>query len=540
MIALRDYQLEAIEASELAYLRGINRQAIEIPTGSGKTVVFSSLVRRRGAPALILAHADELIEQAVNKLRMVASDLSIGVVKAERNEVGADVIVASVQTLARPRRLAQLIQPRGALFGGERRHFQTVVIDEAHHAAAKTYQQIIDGVMGPETLLFGVSATLERGDGKGLDHVFDEIVFERDVLWMIQKGYLSDIRAVQVMLDANFGQLHTRGGDYVRGEVEDMLQAAAAPKHALKAYLEHAAGRKAIIFTPTVETAYEFAEAFNEGGIRAGVVHGELPIEERRGILERFHEGELQVVANCAVLTEGFDEPSVDCVIIARPTKSRGMYVQMVGRGTRLFPGKRDLLVLDLVGSTTQHDLVTIASLFGVEPSGKVREKGLIEATNEKQAKEKTEQEQLLLEGELVSKTVDLFRGRDVAWRVGKGVYTLSTGDGMVIVSEARDGWSIDRLEGRELVTIQSGLDLGYAQGIAEDLARKAPDWMNKPEAAWRKKKPSEKMLAALAGWRIDTTNIATAGEASELLSAAIAKAALSRRRREQRGGVAV
>ena len=538
MIALRDYQLQAIEASGAAYDRGINRQAIEIPTGSGKTVVFASLVRQRGAPALILAHADELIEQAVKKLRMVASDLSIGVVKAERNEVGADVIVASVQTLARPRRLQQLVQPRGTIFASEQRHFQTVVVDEAHHAAANTYRAIIDGVMGPETLLFGVSATLERGDGKGLDDVFDEIVYERDILWMIQKGYLCDIRAVQVMLKADFGELHSRGGDYVRGEVEDMLHAAEAPKHALQAYQEHAAGRKAIVFTPTVDAAYEFAAAFNAGGIATGVVHGELPIDERRATLDRFHTGGLQVVANCAVLTEGFDEPSVNCVLIARPTKSRGLYVQMVGRGTRTFPGKEDLLVIDLVGSTTQHNLVTVASLFGLEPTGKVREKGVLTATNEKTEKEKAQQERLGIDGQLVSKTVDLFRGRDVAWRVGNGVYTLSTGDGMVIVSEAADGWSIDRLEDRELVTIERGLDLGYAQGIAEDLARKAPDWLNKPEASWRKKKPSDKMLNALRGWRIPVEGIETAGEASELLSAAIAKAALSRRRRETRVAV--
>lgn len=539
MIALRDYQQEAIEASELAYNRGINRQAIEIPTGSGKTVVFSALVRRRGAPALILAHADELIEQAVNKLRMVASDLSIGVVKAERNEVNADVVVASVQTLARPKRLTQLIQPRGTLFASERRHFQTVVIDEAHHAAAKTYREIIDGVMGPETLLFGVSATLERGDGKGLGDVFDEIVFEKDVLWMIEHGYLCDIRAVQVMLAADFGDLHSRGGDYVRGEVEDMLHTADAPKHALQAYLEHAAGRKAIVFTPTVESAYEFADAFNLGGINTGVVHGELPLEDRRDVLARFHTGQLQVVANCAVLTEGFDEPSVSCVLIARPTKSRGLYVQMVGRGTRLYPGKEDLLVIDLVGSTTQHNLVTVASLFGVEPTGKVREKGVLAARNEKREKEADEQARFEMEGKLVSKTVDLFRGRDVAWRVGQGVYTLSTGEGMVIVSESRDGWMVDRLEGRELITLQTGLDLGYAQGIAEDLARKAKA-LNNPNAGWAKKAPSEKMLNALKGWRIPADNVTTAGEASELLSAAIAKAALSRRNKEQRQRVAV
>ena len=539
MIALRPYQEDAIAASEEAYGRGVNRQAIEIPTGSGKTVVFASLVRRRGAPALVLAHADELIEQAVNKLRIVASDLSIGVVKAERDELHADVIVASVQTLARPRRLARLIQPRGSMFHSERRHFQTVVIDEAHHAAANTYRQIIDAVVGPETLLFGVSATLDRGDGLGLQAIFEEIVYTRDMLSMIQEGYLCDIRALQVMLQTDFGDLHSRGGDYVSGEVEDMLVAAEAPKHALQAYREHAPGRKAIIFTPTVDSAYEFADVFSQGGVRAGVVHGKMPIDERRATLERFHDGRLQVIANCAVLTEGFDEPSVDCVLIARPTKSRSLYVQMVGRGTRIFPGKKDLLVIDLVGTATKHNLMNVATLFGVDPAGKVKDKGVIEAAQEQQTQEQQEaarQERLIAEGRLVSRTVDLFRSRDVAWRVGQGVYTLATGAGMVIVSESRDGWLVDRLdEDRQLVTLAHGLDLGYAQGIAEDLARKAKA-LNNPDAAWTKRPPSEKMLAALEKWRIPAAAVTTAGEASELLSAAIARAALKRRDREQVG----
>jgi hypothetical protein len=289
-------------------------------------------------------------------------------------------------------------------------------------------------------------------------------------------------------------------------------------------------GPRALVLAHRDELINQAAEKIRlvAPGLRIAVVHGSQAIEERRETLRCFSRGEVQVLANCAVLTEGYDEPSVDLILIARPTKSRPLYVQMVGRGTRLYPGKPDLLVIDLVGSTTQHKLMTTATLFGVEP-GKLREKGVIEATGEK---EKADQAALDLQGTLVSKTVDLFRQRDVHWRVGKDVFTLSTGDGMVVVSQQQDGWMVDRLEERALVTLNRGLDLGYAQGIAEDLARVAPGWLNKPDAAWMKRRPSEKMLAALQGWRIPAEDVATAGEASELLSTAIAKAALKRRGR--------
>jgi ATP-dependent helicase IRC3 len=311
---------------------GITRPLVALPTGTGKTVVFSHLIDQRPGRALVLAHRDELIRQAVDKLLMINPDFHIGVVKAEENQIAAPVVVGSVQTLARSNRLEQLST-----------HFNTVIVDEAHHVVADSYQRILEHVGsfaldGPVTI--GFTATPERADKVGLGKVWERIVYQKTLLEMITQGYLCDVRAVRVSVQVNLDQVHTRAGDFVESELESVLLSADAPEHVVAAYKKHALGRTALVFTPTVRMAYRVAEAFWNAGVAADALDGTMPLDERRGILNRLHTGETKVVANCAVLTEGFDEPSIDCIIIARPTKSKPLYIQMVGRGTRLYPGK--------------------------------------------------------------------------------------------------------------------------------------------------------------------------------------------------------
>jgi len=343
-IALRPYQQEALAAIAEAESKGIRRQLVALPTGTGKTVIFSRLIAERRGRALVLAHRDELIGQAAEKILTVNPAASVGIVKAERNESHRDIVVASIQTLARESRLAR-IDPAG---------FRTVVVDEAHHAAADSYRRALEhfgcfSEAGPLTV--GFTATPERADEKALGEVFAEIVYRRDILTMMRSGYLCDLRAIQVSLEADFNELHSLHGDFIDAEASEMLMAANAPAHAVAAYKEHAPGRKTLLFTPTVELAHLMAGEFSSNGISAEALSGETPKDERRGILNRLNSGATRVVANCAVLTEGFDEPSVDCVIVARPTRSKTLYVQMIGRGTRLYPGKDDCLILDLVGA---------------------------------------------------------------------------------------------------------------------------------------------------------------------------------------------
>lgn len=284
-VALRPYQANAIAAIYSACARGIRRQVLALPTGTGKTVVFVELIRQRGGRALILVHRDELIGQTLDKLDIVGLN-DVGVVKAERDEHDHQVVLASVQTLARPNRLARLVPD-----------FETVVVDEAHHAPAETYRRVLTFARvfdhdGP--LLLGATATPERADGTGLDEIFTEIVYRRTIPEMVAEGWLCDLRALRVGLDVSFDGLHVRAGDFIDGEVERTLIEANAPKHVLAGYLQHARNRKGLVFTPTVHVAHLMADAFRAAGLAAEAVDASTPLEDRRAMLKRFRTGETQ------------------------------------------------------------------------------------------------------------------------------------------------------------------------------------------------------------------------------------------------------
>ncbi len=364
-LPLRDYQRDAINRVYDAWASGIQRPAVVLPTGSGKTVIFSHLVREWGRAqgrVLILVHRDELATQTMNKLRAIAPHLSVGIVKAGRNDVDADVIVGSVQTLRRDSRLSQL-----AGVG-------LVIVDECHHATADSYLSVLRGLGcfsktgGTDTLAVGFTATMDRSDRKnakiGLGDVWEVIVYSRDILDMIGDGYLADPTGVMVTIDGmSMSQVKVSKGDYSETSLSDMLLDNDAQKIVASAYVEHAKDRKGLLFAPTVKAAHAFTAALNDAGIRTETVWGDMPDDERKAALRRFSAGQTQVLANCMVLTEGFDEPSASCVVIARPTRSASLYQQMVGRALRPFPGKSGALVLDVVGATEDHTLATLADL---------------------------------------------------------------------------------------------------------------------------------------------------------------------------------
>jgi superfamily II DNA or RNA helicase len=243
---------------------------------------------------------------------------------------------------------------------------------------------------------------------------------------------LCDLQAIQIHLAVDFHDLHTRAGDLIDGEVEDMLIGANAPEHVSRAYQDHAMGRKALLFTPTVATAHAMADTLQRDGIAAEALSGETPLEARQAMLKRLKAGETQIVANCAVLTEGFDEPSVDCIIVARPTKSQTLYTQMIGRGTRTSPGKVDCLILDCVGATTRHDLVSVATLTGLPLEALAQGQSVSEAIEAREA------EQQRVHGELVARRVELFRPRPLHWVPADPCFVLSLG---------AQGWMVLRPE---------------------------------------------------------------------------------------------
>src|SRR4029450_9697558 len=488
----RPYQYEAVAALLAATARGVQRPLLVLPTGTGKTIVFALLVQRRRGRSLILAHRDELIQQAVDKLRLVDPALPLGVVQAARDEPTAPTVVASVQTLSRRTRLTRLVP-----------HFQTMVIDEAHHAPAPTYRRILDYCRawqpdGP--LVVGVTAPPERGGHRTLRPVFDRIVYQKTLREMMQAGYLVDLRAVQVLLQADFDTLRTQHGDFVEAELETLLLAANAPAQVLAAFQAHAADRKALLFTPTVALAYAMAETFRAAGIAAEALDGSTPLATRRAILHRLHTGATQVVANCAVLTEGFDEPSVDCIIIARPTQSAVLYQQMLGRGTRIYPGKTDCLVLDVVGGSTHHPLHTAATLFGCDARRLARQSVLefLERSTH------PDQEDTALTGTLRSTPVDLFARRALRWvqtRQGAWVLSLGVQHGTLrLRPDGPDTWQVVQVR-RDAEPVQLGdtLPLLYAQGLAEDYARHlGVARLVEAEAPWRQPPATEKQTALL------------------------------------------
>jgi len=512
----RPYQYEAVAALLAATARGVQRPLLVLPTGTGKTIVFALLVQRRGGRSLILAHRDELIQQAVDKLHLVDPTLALGVVQAARDEHTAPTVVASVQTLSRRTRLARLVPD-----------FQTIVIDEAHHAPAPTYRRILEYCRAWRTdgpLVVGVTATPERGDRQSLRDIFDRIVYQKTLLEMMQAGYLVDLRALQVLLQADFDALRTQQGDFVEAELETLLLAANAPAQVLAAFQAHATERKALLFTPTVALAYAMAETFRTAGIPAEALDGTTALATRRAILQRLHTGETRVVVNCAVLTEGFDEPSVDCIIVARPTQSAVLYQQMLGRGTRIYPGKTDCLVLDVVGVSTQHTLHTAATLFGCDAARLARQ-SVLEILDRPGHQD---QEDTARAGTLRSPPVDLFARRTLRWvqtRQGAWVLSLGAQHGTLrLRADGPDTWQVVQVRrAADPVRLGDTLPLPYAQGLAEDYARHlGVARLVEAEAPWRQQPATEKQTTLLRKLGIALREGLTKGEAADLLAAVL------------------
>lgn len=332
---LRPYQKECIDTVEAqdpgAYL-------VQMATGMGKTVTFANLPRH-GNRMLILSHREELVEQPRKYF-----DCSYGIERAQNRSCGEEVVSASVQSLVR-----RLDSFRPDDFG-------LIICDEAHHAAARTYRAIFD-YFTPEKLI-GFTATPNRGDKVRLDTVFQDIIFQRDLRWGIQNGYLCDIHCRRVDIGFDLSAVHTRHGDYAPGELEEAMEGTADA--IAQAYREMAVGAT-LIFAVSVRQAQEIAGKI-PGAV---VVTGET--RDRASIIQAFTAGEIPCIVNCMVFTEGTDIPRVETVIIARPTQSEALYAQMVGRGLRLYPGKERLELIDCVGITGRASLCTAPSLLGID-----------------------------------------------------------------------------------------------------------------------------------------------------------------------------
>lgn len=433
---------------------------------TGKTIVFSKIIEdrvRKGERVLVLAHRSELLEQASDKLK-TATGLGTALEKAESTSIGSwfRVVVGSVQTMQREKRLSQFPPD----------YFDTIVIDEAHHAISDGYQRVLQHFESANVL--GVTATPDRGDKQNLAKFFDSLAYEYSIVDAIKSGYLSKITAVTIPLSLDLTTVSQQAGDFKSSDIGT----------ALDPYLDQIADemvkqckdRKTVVFLPLVKTSQKFRDILNAKGFKAAEVNGES--EDRAEILEDFDKGKYNVLCNSMLLTEGWDCPTVDCVVVLRPTKVRALYSQMVGRGTRLAPGKENLLLLDFLWHTERHELCRPAHLITDSPEvAKKMVENMAEQTNQ--------QFELLEAEEIAGKDVVAEREEALAKQLAE--------------MRKRKRALVDPLQFE--MSIQ-----------AEDLADYVPSF------GWEMSPPSENQLKALEKYGIYTDNIGNAGKAAKLL----------------------
>ena len=349
---LRPYQEEAKNAIFEQWKNGTRRTLLVLPTGCGKTIVFAKVTEdcvRHGNRVLVLAHRGELLDQAADKIRKTTG-LGCAVEKAEESCQGSwfRIVVGSVQTLMREKRLNQFPE----------NYFNTIIVDEAHHCISDSYQRVLKHF--PDANVLGVTATPDRGDMRNLGQYFESLAYEYTLPKAIKEGYLSPIKALTIPLKIDMSGVSVQAGDFKAGEIgaalDPYLEGIAAEME------KYCRDKKTVVFLPLVKTSQKFRDILNEHGFQAAEVNGES--QDRAEILRDFESGKYNVLCNSMLLTEGWDCPSVDCIVVLRPTKVRSLYCQMVGRGTRLSPGKDHLLLLDFLWHTERHELCHPASLI--------------------------------------------------------------------------------------------------------------------------------------------------------------------------------
>jgi ATP-dependent helicase IRC3 len=463
-LGLRDYQESGLNklARNFFALPEFStwRQLGVLPTGCGKTVIAAALPHQAAFKAwlgkfprnerkiLFIAHRDELLTQARDKILHYNSHLQVDIEQAEAYaDPSADVVVASIQTLAgrSGKRIGRF----------DKDQFRVIIIDEAHHATANSYISVLqyfdllppdefmpktekmnvdealrwqrerlkewDGRdVSNDRLLLGITATSQRGDNIGLEAVFQTIAFQEKMLDMIKRGYLSRLVGIRVQTDTNIDDVKTRAGDLATEELAKRINTRERNLKIVKSWQQYASGRKTVVFCADVAQVHDLAEVAKEQGIKAAGIDGSMTRTERRELLKDFSAGKLDWMVNCNILTEGFDEPGVQCVVMARPTKSGLLYIQMAGRGTRLAPGKKDCLILDIVDVTSRHRLMTSPTLLGLPTNFDPEGKDLVELVEKieeiKEANPLLDVEEVALEGvkslkdiQVSAQEIDLF-----------------------------------------------------------------------------------------------------------------------------------
>lgn len=438
-VKLRDYQEQAVKDCLDAIASGVTRIGVSSPTGSGKTTMFTELIARlpniepasseastsfqtsnAGSRVLIVVGSTELAHQAAMAVARAHPHLHVEIEQGARFKASgfADVTVATYQTLVRGSGSDRLekFSPDG---------LKAIIVDEAHHAASPSYLHLLSrfdeeiGMTREERAeqrqaaeqereqnarnvasrrkipIIGFSATFSRHDGLALGRVFDRIVFHRDFLSMIDDNWLCPVRFTSIRsdLDLSSVKVSAASGDFLPKSLASHANTPAINRLIVRSWLDKAAGRRStLVFCVDIAHTIELTMAFRDAGVDARYIHGGTTMKERKQVLQDFKDGQYQILLNCAILTEGFDLPQIDTVIMARPTRSRNLFSQMIGRGLRLSPetGKEDCLILDLVGSI-ERGVVCTPTLFGLDPEDAI-EGATLEELKERQTEAETEQ----------------------------------------------------------------------------------------------------------------------------------------------------
>lgn len=446
---LRPYQTEAVTAVQAAWTaHNMSRPAVVLPTGTGKSTVIAKLAvdaRANGGRVIMLAHRGELLDQMAASITHVdPAGEPVGIVAADRDEPDTAIVAASFQTMAKARRLASV------------GHRDVVLVDEAHHAPAKSYRGVLDnlGAFGQRVVTCGFTATMVRADTEALGSIWEDVVYEKSLAWAISEGYLVAPRGKTVVMDDlnKLAKIRNVAGDYNQGKLEEVM--AASVDSTVEAITAHAPTRAMIVFATGVDHAEILAMLLTQRGISAVAVVGSHSREYRQAAYDQFTRGEIQALVTVQVLTEGADFPRCDAVVMGRPTRSQSLYSQMVGRALRPYPNKTDALVLDLTGTARDMSLVTLTDLHSEAKTERVKADGTIvedlpldldaEAVLDKvPARERI--------GVIDLEDIDLLTGSDANWmHTARGVRFLDCRDELVFL------WPAD--ESKDPADLESGL----------------------------------------------------------------------------------
>jgi superfamily II DNA or RNA helicase len=480
-IVLRDYQSIALDRLDEGYASGLLRLGIGLPTGVGKTIIMTELARRyaaAGRHVWILLHRDQLVIQTEKRMREhAAQGTTVGVVQGDRDVVNADVVVVSVHTLRSEKRLSRMRKP------------DLIIVDEAHVSMSETYLKIFNRY--PDARLAGFTATWMRADKKQLGDVWQKIVFHRSIRWAIRESHLVPPRGISIGAPEHLlDDVRTRGGDYVEADLGQAVSVEAIRTNVIRGYGEHARGRLAVLFAPTRAASEYFREGLQSVGIPSAGIYAGTPARERRMIFDAYHKRRISVLTTCTALAEGWDAPWCDVAMMVRPTKSKGLYVQQVGRVLRPWPGKTEALVLDFVGAAQGMSLNLDAILRQSEPDDPEEE--LTEEEQEEREHLPSGQELMFRVGK-GTKAVDLFAGTPVVWQTTDlGVPFVASEKFLYFLFGAEEGWSVGRcpvggLKGgswlRQNMTPEEALNYASIVAVDEDehLVRKDARWRKAP-----------------------------------------------------------